>query len=85
HSRLAYLPLQAYDTDLDLARNFPAETCRRWCLLPFDRMSKCILVATANPFNQQAAKELAEATPNRLLWYVVSPTELVKNLRKAFR
>jgi hypothetical protein len=85
HSRLAYLPLNAYDVDLDLARSFPGETCQRWCLLPFDRMSKCILVATANPFNQQAAKELAEATGNRLLWYVVSPVELVKNLRKAFR
>ncbi len=30
-------------------------------------MSKSILVATANPFNQQAAKELGEATPHRLL------------------
>jgi tetratricopeptide (TPR) repeat protein len=85
HSRYAYLPLQNYDVDMDLARSFPAETCQRWCLMPFDRMSKCILVATANPFNQQAAKELAEATPNRLLWYIVSPTELVKNVRKAFR
>src|SRR5437868_250257 len=85
HSRFAFLPLNAYDIDLDLARSFPGETCQRWCLLPFDRMSKCILVATANPFNQQAAKELAEATQNRLLWYIVSPVELVKNLRKAFR
>jgi tetratricopeptide (TPR) repeat protein len=85
HSRLAYLPLQNYDIDMDLARGFPAETCQRWCLLPFDRMSKCILVATTNPFNQQAAKELSEATPNRLLWYIVSPNELVKTLRKAFR
>jgi hypothetical protein len=85
HSRYAYLPLQNYDVDMDLARSFPAETCQRWCLMPFDRMSKCILVATANPFNQQAAKELAEATPNRLMWYIVSPAELVKNVRKAFR
>jgi tetratricopeptide (TPR) repeat protein len=85
HSRFAYVPLQNYDIDMDLARNFPAETCQRWCVMPFDRMSKCILVATTNPFNQQAAKELSEATPNRLLWYVVSPSELVKTLRKAFR
>ena len=48
-------------------------------------MSKAILVATANPFNQQAAKELAEATTNRLLWYLASPTELMQNIRKAFR
>ncbi len=85
HSRVAFLPLQSYDIDMDLARSFPADICRRWCILPFDRMSKCILVATANPFNQHAARELAEATPNRLLWYVVSPVELMKNLKKVFR
>ncbi len=58
--------------------------CRRWCVLPFDRMSKAILVATANPFNQQAAKELGEATPNRLLWYLATPSELMQIIRKAF-
>lgn len=84
-TRIAYLPMDKYDIDLDLARSFPAATCQRWCVLPFDRMSKSVLVATANPFNQQAAKELAEATANRLLWYLVPPLDLVKNLRKAFR
>jgi tetratricopeptide (TPR) repeat protein len=84
-TRVAYLPLDKYDLDIDLSRSFPAETCRRWCVLPFDRMSKSIMVATANPFNQQAAKELAEATNNRLLWYLVPPADLVKNLRKVFR
>jgi hypothetical protein len=84
-SRFAYLPLNHYDIDMDLARSFPADVCQRWCILPFDRMSKSILVATANPFNQQAGKELAEATASRLLWYLVSPDELMKNLRKAFR
>ena len=84
-SRVAYLPLDRYDVDMDLARGFPAEVCRRWCVLPFDRMSKAILVATANPFNQQAAKELAEATTHRLLWYLAPPNDIVGNLRKAFR
>jgi len=84
-SRVAYLPLEKYDIDMDLARSFPAEICRRWCILPFDRLSKSVMVATVNPFNQQAAKELAEATNNRLLWYLVPPAELVKNLRKVFR
>ena len=84
-SRVVYLPLDRYDIDMDLARGFPAEVCRRWCVLPFDRMSKAILVATANPFNQQAAKELSEATTHRLLWYVATPNDIVSNLRKAFR
>ncbi len=84
-SRFAYLPLDKYDIDLELTRSFPADICRRWCVLPFDRMSKTIFVATANPFNREAAKQMAEATKNRLLWYLTSPTELVSNLRKAFR
>lgn len=84
-TRVAFLPLDKYDMDMDLARSFPPDICRRWSVLPFDRMSKSIMVATANPFNQQAAKDLAEATNNRLLWYLVPPAELVKNLRKVFR
>jgi hypothetical protein len=83
-SRFAYLPLELYDIDIELARSFPATTCRRWCVLPFDRMSKSILVATVNPFNQQAARELASASGQRLLWYLAPPLELSKTVRKAF-
>jgi len=84
-SRLGFLPLEKYDIDIELARNFPREVCQRWCLLPFARMSKSVLVATANPFNKQAVWELENATKNRLLWYVSPPAELVKALRRTFR
>jgi tetratricopeptide (TPR) repeat protein len=84
-SRLAYLPLDRYEVDIGLARGFPMALCRRWCVLPFDRMSKAIMVATANPFNQQATKELAGTTTSRLLWYIAAPAELMQNIRKAFR
>src|SRR6266545_1440353 len=53
--------------------------------LPFDRMSKSVLVATANPFNKQAVWELENATKNRLMWYICPPAELLKALRKTFR
>ncbi len=84
-SRLGFLPLEKYDVDIDLSRSFPADVCRRWCILPFDRMSKAVLVATANPFNQQAAKELSQATSYRVLWYLSSPNDLIQYLKKAFR
>lgn len=83
--RTGLVPLDKYDMDMELARTFPVDTCRRWCVLPFDRMSKTVLVATGNPFNAQAAKELAEATHNRILWYLAPPVEIVKQLRKVFR
>ena len=84
-ARMGYLPLDKYDADLDLARSFPMESCQRWCVLPFDKMSKSVLVATANPYNRQAAKELEAATQARLLWYLAPPADIAKWLKRAFR
>ena len=83
--RVGFLPLEKYEIETELARTFPAETCRRWCVLPFDRLSKSILVATANPFNRQAVAELEEVTKQRLLYYLTSPSDLIKVLKKVFR
>jgi tetratricopeptide (TPR) repeat protein len=84
-SRLACLPLEKYDIDADLTRKFPADLCRRWCVLPFDRMSKTIMVATANPYNKQVMQEISAVTENRVVWYLASPMEIVKCVRKVFR
>ncbi len=84
-ARNGYLPLEKYDVDNELGKTFPRAVCLKWCVLPFDRMSKSVLVATANPFNKQAAAELQAATPNRLIWYVTSPPDLVKAIKKVFR
>ncbi|MDA1276825.1 MAG: hypothetical protein O2960_22640 [Verrucomicrobia bacterium] len=89
-SRLCYLPLEKYDVDVDLARGFPREICLRWTILPFDRMSKSVLVATANPFNERAVWELENfnrqtSVANRFIWYVAAPVELLKAIRKTFR
>jgi tetratricopeptide (TPR) repeat protein len=84
-ARIGYLPLDRYEIDTELAKSFPRAVCLKWAILPFDRMSKSVLVATANPFNKQAAAELQAATPNRLLWYMASPPDLVKTLKKVFR
>jgi hypothetical protein len=84
-SRLAYLSLDKYDMDVELARRFPKETCLRWCVLPFDHLGKTVLVATANPFNKQAAHEIEQTTKHRVLWYLAEPAELIKFLSKIYR
>jgi tetratricopeptide (TPR) repeat protein len=84
-SRLAYIPLERYEMDMDLVRTAPRHLCQRWCILPVDKMSKTILVATANPFNKQAVLDLEETVKFRLLWYLASPTDLLRILGKALR
>jgi hypothetical protein len=83
--RLGYLQIEKYDVEVELARSFPRDTCLRWTVLPFDKMSKCTFVATANPFHKQAARELEAHIKGRIVWYLVSPYELVKLLKKTFR
>jgi tetratricopeptide (TPR) repeat protein len=84
-SRLGYLPLELYDVHIDTARAYPAAVCRRWCVLPFDRVGKVVLVATTNPFNARAMRELQDAQPGRIQWYLAAPAELTREIKKVFR
>lgn len=84
-TRLPFLPIEKYDVDVEFARTFSKETCMRWCVLPFDRMSKSILVATANPFNKQVSKEIETHSKAQVIWYLSQPGELMKVLKKIFR
>ena len=84
-ARVGYMPFEKYDIDGELARSFPKASCMRWCVLPFDRMSKTVFVATTNPFNNAAKSELQAATGYRLQFYMVTPADLVKNIKKVFR
>ena len=83
--RSGFLQLDRYEIEVEFARTFPASILQRWCILPFDRMSKSVFVATANPFNKQAQQELEEAAKQRFIWYLVPPPDLIKALRKVIR
>jgi tetratricopeptide (TPR) repeat protein len=84
-SRLAYIPLDRYELDIELVRSASREICQRWCVIPFDKMSKSIMVATANPFNKKATTDLEESLRHRLLFYLTTPGDLIRLLGKAFR
>ena len=84
-TRLPFLPIEKYDVDVEFARTFSKEACMRWCVLPFDRMSKSVLVATSNPYNKQAGKEIESHCKAQIIWYLAHPAELMKVLKKIYR
>jgi hypothetical protein len=43
------------------------------------------MVATANPYNKQATRELEASTKSRIVFYLASPVELMKILKKIHR
>jgi len=84
-SRMAYLPIDKYEVDVDFARTIPKEISQRWCILPFDRMSKSLLVATANPFNKSAMQQMEQTCKARVIWYVAMPADLLRLVKKIYR
>ena len=82
-SGLPYLPLSTYDADRDLGAQVDVQICVHHCLVPFDAMSRSVLVATANPFDTAARELVKGALHKNPFWYVATPAEITAAIRAA--
>jgi tetratricopeptide (TPR) repeat protein len=82
-SGLPYLPVGTYDFDRDIACSLPLEFCWQHCLVPFDKIGKCVLIATTNPFDQAARRLVESKLQSNLFWYISPPAEIATTLRRA--
>jgi len=46
-------------------------------VMPFDRISRSVLVATANPFDDEAKDPRADHAELQRMWYVAAPAEIL--------
>jgi len=84
-SSLPYIPLSYYDVDQDVATLIPLEACWQLCMIPFDKIGRCILIATANPFSQPVRQAVEATLKANLFWYVAAPAEIATALRRVHR
>jgi hypothetical protein len=82
-SRLPFIPLSIYDVDRDVARLLPQDICWQHCLVPFDLISRSLLIAAANPFDQGARKQVEAMVDYHVFWFVATPADIVAALRRA--
>jgi tetratricopeptide (TPR) repeat protein len=82
-SALPYVPLSTYDVDRDVACLLPLDICLQCCIAPFDLISRSVLIATANPFDQAVRKQVEAMLDYSIFWYVTSPAEIMTALRRA--
>ena len=80
---LPYLPLSTYDVDRDAVCLLPRELCFEKCIVPFDLISRSVLIATANPFDMAARNQAEVMLAYNVFWYVTSPEEIHAALRRA--
>jgi len=82
-SNLAYVPLSQYDLDRDTACLLPLEFSWQLCLVPFDSISRSVLVATVNPFDQATHQQVERILNKKTFWYISPPGDIIGALRRA--
>lgn len=83
-SALPYMPLSVYDVERDICCLLPKDVCFTHCIIPFDLISRSLLIATANPFDAAAREQVEALVDYSTFWYVASPQEITAALRKAY-
>lgn len=84
-TRLPFLPLAICEADSGRANLLEREFCLRHLVLPFDQVSRTLLVATVNPFDAQAKHHVEASAGTRVQWYVTTPDDMVSQLKNVFR
>jgi len=83
-TRLPFIPLNIYDVDPNKAALLEKEFSMRHLVLPFDQISKTLLVATVNPFDAQAKRRMEAEAEGRVQWYLTDPLDIVKQLKDVY-
>jgi tetratricopeptide (TPR) repeat protein len=84
-TKAAFVPLEYYDLDRQLARMLPDNlTLGRLCV-PFDLISRTIMVACCNPFDAAGRAAVQQSLDYTVAWYLARPTAILKTLRDIYR
>ncbi|MDO8580487.1 MAG: hypothetical protein Q7S13_03310 [Candidatus Omnitrophota bacterium] len=80
-----YLPLSNYEIDPEVIKSIPEDVCRRFCLVPIDKIGKSITLAMANPLNFQAAEDVEILTGCTVQAFVSTSTDIKQTIDKYYK
>jgi tetratricopeptide (TPR) repeat protein len=84
-SKFAYIPLDCYEVDRQVVKMLPEALTLARLIVPFDLISRTIMVATANPFDAQGKEAVQQLLDYNIQWHVAAPAAIAKVLRDAYR
>ena len=84
-TKAAFVPLEYYDFDRQLARMLPDNlTLGRLCV-PFDLISRTIMVACCNPFDAAGRAAVQQSLDYTVSWYLARPAAIERTLHDVYR
>ena len=84
-AKCAYLPLEYYDVDRQIVKMLPETITLGRLIVPFDIVSRTIMVALANPFDAVGKDAIQQLLDYNIQWHLASPAAIIKVLNDAYR
>ncbi|MEQ1850709.1 MAG: hypothetical protein ABMA01_03855 [Chthoniobacteraceae bacterium] len=84
-AKFAYLPLEFYDIDRQIVKMLPDAVTLGRLMVPFDIVSRTMMVAVANPFDATGKEAVQQLIDYNIQWHLSSPAAISKVLEDAYR
>jgi hypothetical protein len=84
-TKLGYLALENYDIDRSVVRMLPETLTMGRLVVPFDIVSRTLMVAFCNPFDTAAKEATHSSLDYHIQWYLAKPASLMRVLKDVYR
>jgi Type II secretion system (T2SS), protein E, N-terminal domain len=84
-SKVAYIPLEYYEVDRQVVKMLPDSLTLGRLIVPFDVMSRTLMVAMANPFDVLGKEAVQKLLDFNIQWHIASPAAITKVLSEVYR
>ena len=84
-TKFAYVPLEYYDTDRQIAPMLPETLTLGRLFVPFDLVSRTMMVACCNPFDSAGRDAVQQSVDYTVSWYLARPSAIIKTLQGIYR
>jgi tetratricopeptide (TPR) repeat protein len=84
-TKFAFVPLEYYDVDRQIPRMLPDHLTLGRLFLPFDLISRTIMIACCNPFDAAGRDAVQQSLDYTVTWYLARPSAIIKSLQDVYR
>jgi tetratricopeptide (TPR) repeat protein len=84
-TKFAYVPLEYYDIDRQIVKMLPDSLTIGRLIVPFDLMSRTVMIAMANPFDAVGKEAVQQLFDYNIQWHLASPDAIAKVLTSAYK
>ena len=84
-TKCAYVPLEFYDVDRQIVKILPENLTLGRRIVPFDIVSRTMMVALDNPFDGAAKTLVQQSVDYHVQWHLAAPGVLHRILRDSYR